>query len=298
MKYLKYLNKYPNLNGKVYLITGANSGLGFELARHLYYLGASLIFACRNKEKAHEAKKKIYNEFGVIGEIFVEEYDQASFESIDRFCEILLERYDINGLVANAGVYFPKQGAKTKDNLELTVGTNYFGTFRLIQNLKQYLKNKKVKIVIVTSLTAFLSKYIELEKFEKLSRNKLYGYSKLLLAKYAYELSIKGYNVSLVHPGVCSTNILFNKDTGLSSSFARAGRKFLNIFTHSATKASFTLLSGLKYKNCSLMYHKPRGLFAISGYPIIRKIPKKYYSKGLIEKTYKIIGGSESVINK
>ena len=56
--------------------------------------------------------------------------------------------------------------------------------------------------------------------------------------------------------------------------------------------------SGLKYKNCSLMYHKPRCLFAISGYPIIRKIPKKYYSKGLIEKTYKIIGGSESVINK
>ncbi len=291
MKYIKYINKLnADLTGKVFVVTGANSGIGYELSKYLMFLNAKVIMACRNKQKAEKAFQEIIKEIpNAKAEIMI--YDQSSFESIKKFSDELKNKYQcIDGIVFNAGIYFPKKGMKSKDDLELTLATNYFGQYYLLNNLKEYLHKNNARLVIVTSLTATLSKNIGLDKYQTCSRNKLYGYSKFLLSSEAFYLNKEeNPNVFLVHPGVCSTNILFNKDTGLSSAFARAGRRFLNLFTHSAEKAALCSLLGciLPYKKN--IYIKPRGLFAISGYPCIKRIPKRFDHAEIISQTEEII---------
>lgn len=288
MKYQKYVDKLKvDLTGKTYIVTGANSGIGYELSKYLMYLNANVIFACRSEERANTAINKIREEVKTGSAIYLK-YDQANLTTIKEFSEKIKKEYTIDGLVCNAGIYYPKPNSKTADNVEMTFGTNYLGQYYLVSLLYNYLeKQKNSRIVIVSSLTAYTAKNVEFDQIDKLSRNKKYGYSKLLLSKEAYELTKKEGKVKifLTHPGVCSTNILFNKDTGLSSSFARAGRRFLNIFTHSASKAALTTLQGVTSDNFEKNYIKPRGIFAISGYPKFTKIPKKYHSENLIIKT-------------
>ena len=252
--------------------------------------------ACRNLKRAEDAKNellKLYPNSNI--KIFI--YDQASFDSINNFCNEIKD-IKVDFLVCNAGVYYPKKKMVTKDNFELTVGTNYFDETYLLDKLEKKLINDQTRVIIVSSLTAINSKMRPLTKINSLSRNSLYGYSKLLISSSTYERMLeKKYKIVLVHPGVCATNILNNKDTGLSSSFALIGRKFLNIFVHSAAKASLCLLEGIECNYQDFMYIAPRGILAISGYPKIKKIPNKFKKYKMLEQTREFIGGKNNVIS-
>ena len=290
MKYVNYLNRFESLENKLFIVTGANSGLGFDTSLYLAYKGASVILACRNLERAEKAKDKILKEVP-SAKLFIEEYDQASFSSITNFSQRVKENYDhIDGLVCNAGVYFPKQDYKTKDGYELTFGTNYLGTYKLISSLKEKLNMDSSRVVIVTSLTATLAnKSKDIDEISKLNRNQIYGYSKYCLSRLAYELILMKSNMSvnLVHPGIASTNIISSQQTGLPHWFQVLGHRFLTVFTHSSQKASLILLEGLLNKN-SNQYIVPKGIFGISGYPKIKKLPK-YTNKEIISKTKELI---------
>lgn len=286
MKHSKYLSRFSSLDGKLYIVTGANSGLGFDASLHLAYLGASVILACRNLDRANKAKEKILDEVPNAN-LYIEQYDQADFSSIIDFASRVKEKYNhIDGLVCNAGVYFPKQDYKTKDGYELTFGTNYLGTYKLISSLKDKLDEDCSRVCIVTSLTATLAnKRKDIDQISKLDRNQIYGYSKYCLSRLCKELSLEGTSITynLVHPGIASTNIISSQQTGLPHWFQVLGHRFLTLFTHSSKKASLILLEGLlsEQKN---MYVVPRGLFAISGYPKFTKLPR-YTNKEIIEKT-------------
>ena len=290
MKYINYLNKFDSLGNKVYIVTGANSGLGFDTSLYLAYKGASVILACRNLDRANKAKERILKEVP-NAELFIEEYDQASFTSIRSFASRVKQNYSrIDGLVCNAGVYFPKQDYKTSDGFELTFGTNYLGTYLLISSLKEILDRDYSRVVIVTSLTATLSKRnVDIDQVSKLSRNDVYGYSKYCLSRLTYELSLEDNNISynLVHPGIASTNIISSQQTGLPHWFQVLGHRFLTLFTHSSSKASLVILEGLLSENAN-NYIVPRGLFAISGYPKFKRKPK-YTKKEIIKKTKEIV---------
>ena len=290
MKYINYLNKFESLENKVYIVTGANSGLGFDTSLYLAYKGASVILACRNLDRANKAKEKILKEVPTA-KLFIEEYDQASFTSIRNFASRIKENYSkIDGLVCNAGVYFPKQDYKTSDGYELTFGTNYLGTYLLISSLKEVLDRNYSRVVVVTSLTATLSKRnVDIDQANKLSRNDVYGFSKYCLSRLTYELSLESNNVTynLVHPGIASTNIISSQQTGLPHWFQVLGHRFLTLFTHSSQKASLVLLEGLLSEKVN-QYIVPRGLFGISGYPRLKKMPK-YTKKEIISKTKEIV---------
>jgi NAD(P)-dependent dehydrogenase (short-subunit alcohol dehydrogenase family) len=277
MKYTKWLDKnIPSLDGKLYIVTGANSGIGFHTTLSLVYKGASVVMACRNLIKAQKAKEKILEEFPHAN-LFIEEYDQASFHSIDSFCEnIKLNHPKIDGIVCNAGVYFPKADYKTKDGYELTIGTNYLGTYRLIDNLKDYLEEINARVVLVSSLVSLFSKKISIKEAFTLKRNALYNYSKCCVARFGYELMLDKSNISyrIVHPGICSTNIISSDQTGFPTWFGVLGHRILTLFTHSASKASLISIKGLVDDNENKPYITPRGLFAISGYPVNKKLPK------------------------
>lgn len=281
--YDRFFKKYSiDLSDKNILITGANSGLGYELMLHLLRFNANVIMACRSMERAAKAKDNALKLYP-YAKIDIISYDQSSFESIDNAIEII-NGYHLFALVANAGIYYPKDDKKTIDGLELTIGTNYIGLDRLLYGLKDYLLEQKTRVVLVSSLVARMAKRHPFNEIEKISRNKRYAFSKLMINGLYHELLSMGIDVRLTHPGVSSTNIISNSETGLPKQISILGRKFLNIFTHRASKASLTSFVGVVEENYDTKKMVvPRGLFEISGYPRHHKIRRKYEIKNLHE---------------
>ena len=122
------------MQGKIVILTGANSGVGKQTTLELAKRGARVVMACRDAARGEEAKAEILATEGVSGELEVRTVDLASFDSIRAFAEKAnadLPRIDV--LVNNAGI-FPQKAAKTVDGFESQFGVNHLGSF-LLTNL-------------------------------------------------------------------------------------------------------------------------------------------------------------------
>lgn len=288
-KYYHYLDQFPSLEGKVAIVTGANSGLGYKTTISLAYKKAHVIMACRNIKKAEDAKNKILKEIPAA-QLTIIQYDQSSFESIIKFCSEINDNFDkIDYLICNAGVYFQKKKVTTNDGFEMTFGTNYIGTFYLLNQFLSFLEYLNCKVIVVTSLTGFLTRRnIDVLDNEKYTRNTIYGFSKQCLTRLACELNFnQKINIYLTHPGICKTNIISSEGSGLPNWFSKLGRGFLDIFVHSASKASLTNIFTIFYEG-NKKYVCPRGIFHISGYPKEYYYPQ-YAKKPIIEETYRYL---------
>ena len=120
----KWLEKNAaiSLKGKTVVVTGANSGVGYKTAETMLYLGARVILACRNPQRANEARNKLSAEYSEsdVSEMLL---DLADFSSIDAFVSKIKEQgIDIDVFVNNAGVLH-QPCKKTKDGFELVIGT-------------------------------------------------------------------------------------------------------------------------------------------------------------------------------
>ena len=120
----------PSQDGRIAVITGANSGLGLETARALAAKGARVVAACRNVEKGRAAVQEIRDELPAAS-IDVAELDLASLDSVRRFAAGYGEENEqLDLLINNAGVMaIPK--AETADGFEMQFGTNHLGHFAL-----------------------------------------------------------------------------------------------------------------------------------------------------------------------
>ena len=281
----KWLNKnMQSLSGKTIIISGANSGIGYLAALNLAKLGANIIMACRNAEKAAAAKDALTKSVpGAKVEIF--SLDLSSAKSIKDFVTALSSTTTkVDGLVNNAGVYYPIS-TTTSDGLNMTIGTNFVGTYLLTTRLLNAdAFNDGATIDIVTSLTDKNHKPDLADPFgtkQKIGRNRSYGLSKLYLSAYTYwlvqNMQADGRNIKVIssHPGVTKTNILSPTKTGFTKAFAKAGENFLKLFTHPASTACLTTVYAFSdaCKNGDRI--APRGLFEISGRPKKAKYPKR-----------------------
>src|SRR5438874_2629004 len=123
-------NDMPDLTGKVAIVTGANSGLGFETARGLARKNAQVVLACRDQKKGETALQKLRQEFPAVRlELIL--LDLADLDSIHRFVETFKQRYSrLDILCNNAGIMaIPRR--TTKQGFELQFGTNHLGHFAL-----------------------------------------------------------------------------------------------------------------------------------------------------------------------
>lgn len=127
------------------LITGANSGLGIQTAKHLLIRGYGVILACRNLDKANSAKEWLIKETKKEN-IIIRELDLSSLASIRQFSEQTNE--NIYGLICNAGIWNMSQTKYTRDGFEETFGVNYLGHFLLTNLLlKKFDSLKKIAVV-------------------------------------------------------------------------------------------------------------------------------------------------------
>jgi len=110
----KYLGKLTSLKGKTYIVTGANSGLGYSATKHLLSLGAHVVMACRNLYKASLAKDSLIKLYP-NGKLSLFAYDQADFESIETFALAIKETWQyLTELFLMLASITLKKGLKTK----------------------------------------------------------------------------------------------------------------------------------------------------------------------------------------
>lgn len=205
----------PNQSGKVVIVTGANSGLGFEAARTLAQKGAVVIMACRSLEKGKAAVDQIRVE-NPTGQVVLQHLDLADFESVQQFAENFLGEYDrLDVLINNAGVMATPY-RKTSDGFELQIGTNHLGHFLLTGLLMDILKSTPgSRVVTVSSYAHFFGRinFADLNSERFYQKWLAYGQSKLANILFGYELqrrtSRNGKNpISIVvHPGYAATNL-------------------------------------------------------------------------------------------
>ncbi|MFT7202564.1 MAG: NAD(P)-dependent dehydrogenase (short-subunit alcohol dehydrogenase family), partial [Algoriphagus sp.] len=133
------LSKAPSQQGKIALVTGANNGLGYETALGFAKLGTKVILACRNHEKAEEAKRGILAKVPTA-ELDILLIDLKNLGSVRRFAEEFKEKYaQLDLLVLNAGI-MATPFSKTEDGFESQMAVNYFSHFLLTNLLFPILK--------------------------------------------------------------------------------------------------------------------------------------------------------------
>lgn len=207
----------PDLTGKVIIVTGGNSGLGYESVKAFAQKGAEVILASRSIEKGETAKAEILKNLPK-GKIAVKTLDLMDFFSISKFAEEFKKEYRrLDVLLNNAGImttpYF-----LTKDGLEAQMGTNHFGHFALTGQLFDLIKKTpKSRVVNVSSMAHKQGKMdfdnLLYENGKDYSSLKSYGRSKLSNLLFTYELQRRiedaGINSIAVaaHPGVSNTNL-------------------------------------------------------------------------------------------
>jgi NAD(P)-dependent dehydrogenase (short-subunit alcohol dehydrogenase family) len=215
------------LSGKIAIVTGANTGLGFETALDLYEKGAKVYVGCRDAEKGQEAIERMKTISKTGGELVLGLFDLGSMNSVKAFTEKFIsteKRLDL--LVNNAGVMIPP-AAKSEDGFELQFGVNFIGHFTLTGQLFNLLEATPNARVVTLSSIAHRGASIDFDNFklEKPYNNwREYGQSKLadIIFAIEFEKRLKANNFKTIslaaHPGFSKTDLQKNMDKAMLDS--------------------------------------------------------------------------------
>ncbi|MCS4168494.1 oxidoreductase [Sphingobacterium sp. BIGb0116] len=214
------INNIPDLSGKTVIVTGSNTGIGFETAKALYGAGASVTIAARDEQKAQNAIQKIQSETVGKGELDYGVLDLGNLDNIKKFAEKFAQKHSkLDLLVNNAGVMVPPE-SKTDDGFELQFGVNFIGHFALTGHLLPLLKQApQARVVTLSSGAATLVDGIDFDnlRLEKgYDEWREYAVSKLADILFSYELDRRFKKACLsaisvaAHPGVTRTDLQRN----------------------------------------------------------------------------------------
>ena len=267
----------PDLSGKVIIITGANSGIGFEAAREFARKGAEVIFGSRNQTKAENALEKIQSEIPDSKLAFID-LNLASLESIHNFAERFNANYQkLDILLNNAGIMLvPYQ--LTEDGFEQNLGINHLGHFALTGLLVRKLTSTQgSRIVNISSNAHYAGKVdfsnLMFEDGRDYSPMGAYGRSKLANLLFTYELQRRFQAKKLdvmalaAHPGISATGLAEHLFNYRLAWIIRQSMKF--IFQSSAMGALPGIRAAVDPEAVSGQYYGPDGKGERSGYPIV-----------------------------
>jgi len=266
-----------DLAGQHAVVTGANTGIGFETARVLALRGAQLTLACRDMGKAEAARKRIVEGSGgrvADSALHLLHLDLAELASVRRAAQELLEtQRPIPLLIDNAGVMLPDR-RETQDGFEAHLGINYLGHFLFTTLLLDRIRASAPARVVVVSSDAlhFATLTRELEDLNWQERRfsgwRAYGDSKLMNLIFARELSrrLEGQGVvaHALHPGIVKTE-LGRHQTSRMKVFGILMRPAIRMpergaatSLYAATAAELGQRGGGYFSNCSPGRRSPR----------------------------------------
>ena len=209
------LNLPENLKGKIAIVTGANSGIGFQAAKLLAQKNVKVIFACRNEFWGKYSVNKVKLDSGNT-DLHYEYIDLADISSIHKFVEkFKLNNNRLDILINNAGIMMCPH-MKTKDGFEMQMGTNHLGHFALTGLVSDLLSSSNgSRVVSVSSLyhRSAVINFKDINSEKKYHPIKAYEQSKLANLLFTYELDrkFKENKVNSIavasHPGWTATNL-------------------------------------------------------------------------------------------
>lgn len=215
-------NRLGSLEGKTYVITGANTGAGFEAAKVFASKGARVVMLNRNPKKSTNAIQLLKAELGPNIDVSFIEMDLAILQSVREAAAHIQEQTPhIDALICNAAIAQVAKQELTVDGFESQLGVNHFGHFLLCGLLFKRLEESQGRVVVVGSGAYKMG--LKKIQFEDLNFNdnytawNAYAQSKLAQMMFAYELqrrikaADKNVQVQVCHPGASRTNLL--KDT-------------------------------------------------------------------------------------
>ncbi|CAF1472515.1 unnamed protein product [Rotaria sordida] len=270
---------YPSMQlmqGKTVVITGGNTGIGYETAKDLLRRGARVIIACRNMDKGRQAIRQLRWETECEEKsIRLMECDLCSFESIHNFAKLYdneEERLDV--LICNAGLAWP-QYVVTKDGFNSIIQANYLGHFLLTNLLLDKLKKSRPSRIINVSSGAhkrvqsidWFDVFTQFKNFHLLG---VYASSKafqiLSTYKLKQDLLAEGVDVFSVNPGWVRTSIqspmreaigiyrfiiIYPMLRLLKATFAKTPKAGARTIIYCAVEPSLEHSSDLYFKNCA-----------------------------------------------
>ena len=207
----------PDQSGRLAIVTGSNTGLGFDNARALAARGAKVVMAVRDTAKGEAAAARI-RELTPGAQVTVQKLDLGSLASVKEAAAEMVGAYPrIDLLINNAGVMYPPKST-TSDGFELQFGTNHLGHFALTGLLlKNLLPVEGSRVVVVASIAHKIKAKIDFDdlQWDKRSYDRVasYGQSKLANLMFAYDLqrrlaAAKAKTIAVAaHPGVAATEL-------------------------------------------------------------------------------------------
>lgn len=266
----------PDLTGKVIIVTGANSGLGYDATKEFARKGAQTIMASRDMNKAQIALDQIQAEIPKA-KAEIMHLDLASLACVHRFADEFKAKYDrLDVLVNNAGIMWVPYG-KTEDGFESQFGTNHLGHFALTGLLIDLLRKITGSRVVTVSSKAHRSGVMDFENLmfengEGYSPHRAYGRSKLANLLFTYELQrrFEANNVAAIavaaHPGGSNTNLY---RYGENLRWFRILRPLaMGIVQSAAMGALPTIRAAVDPNVRGGEYYGPGGFRQLRGYPV------------------------------
>ncbi len=266
----------PDQTGRIAIVTGANTGIGFQTARMLALRGADVTLACRSVEKAEAARARIAAE-NPPGKVSVQALDLSDLDSVTGFADTFAASHPrLDLLINNAGVMVPPL-SRTKQGFELQFGTNQIGHFALTARLLPLLERTAGARVVVVSSTAQSFGHIEFDDLNweqrKYSAWKAYGQSKLANMMFALELQRRlaaagsSVRVTAAHPGWTATDL--QRTSGMA-------RFFNPLFAMKPADGALPTMRAATDPNAEPgSYWGPAHFFGMSGPPVPAKANRR-----------------------
>jgi NAD(P)-dependent dehydrogenase (short-subunit alcohol dehydrogenase family) len=279
------LENMPELKGKTIIVTGGNSGIGFEAVKAFSGKGAGVIMACRSLEKGETAKAEITKQHP-DSKVFVMQLDLSDLSSVHQFAEAVKSKYkELDVLHNNAGIMMPPYGL-TKNGFENQMGTNHLGHFALTGLLLDLiLRTPGSRVVSISSSGHKYGKMdfsnLLFDRGNGYSPMKAYARSKLSNLLFTYELQRRfeasGSSSMAVaaHPGVADTNLGRFIETKL---LVKIMMPVWNAFTQSAAMGALPgIRASVDPDVKPAEYYGPGGYREMKGYPVVVRSSEASY---------------------
>ncbi len=270
-------NDIPSQEGRLAIVTGANSGLGYFTTKGLAEKGCEVIMACRNISKGADAKKALLKEKPEM-KLEVMELDLADLDSVRAFAGKFREKYNqLDLLINNAGLMaIPRR--MTRDGFEMQFGVNHLGHFALTALLFDMLRATTGSRIVSVSSAAHKVGEIRFEdiNWEKgYQKWRAYGMSKLANIHFTYELADRISSLAIdvkvlaAHPGYSDSSLIEKGPEMNGRKILVKAVKFANrIFAQSTAMGALpTLYAATSSDAQHLGYYGPGGLAEMRGYP-------------------------------
>lgn len=287
------IRRIPSQKGRIAIVTGANTGLGFETTKALAGTGMKIIMACRDLKKAQAARNRILREHA-DADLEIMLIDLSKLLSVREFATDYMNRHNkLDLLINNAGIMIPPYNL-TADGFESQMGVNYFAHFLLTGLLFNTITKTYGSRIVTLASNAHKKAQINFDDLnweKRYSPLKAYGQSKLACLIFSFELNRRIQQAGLkpisvaAHPGVTITELVRN----IPPMVMLISKPITALLTHSPEKGSKPILYAALAENVrGGEYYGPQGIGEWTGKPGPAKTSNLSHDESVAGKLWKV----------